>query len=148
MLESKKLRKFRGTSVNYEGLTKFYDSSEEKQNSIVQDSKSMSNGNSETRESCSKSFDSSANLDGTLVDGDQTIVENGSPSKTQSNSFDTPFATISPSKLSKPPPLPPKPKNLQPIILKSNHIMSSRPFQRIAQINHVNPVDAEQKSTT
>lgn len=148
MLESKKLRKFRGTSVNYDGHTKFYDSSEEKQNSSVQDSKAVSNGNLETRESCSNSFDSSANLDGTLVDGDQTMIENGSPSKTQNNSFGTPFSTISPSKLSKPPPLPPKPKNLQPIILKSNHIMSSRPFQRITQINHVNPADTERKSTT
>ncbi|XP_033221988.1 regulator of G-protein signaling loco isoform X2 [Belonocnema kinseyi] len=148
MLESKKLRKFRGTSVNYDSHTKFYDSSEEKQNPSVQDGKVMSNGNLETRESCSKSFDSSANLDGTLVDGDQTIIENGSPSKTQNNSFGSPFANISPSKLSKPPPLPPKPKNLQPIILKSNHVMSSRPFQRIAQINHVNPADTERKSTT
>lgn len=143
------MRKVRGTSVNYDGHTKFYDSSEEKQNLIVQDNKSLSNGNTDTRESGSNSFDNSDNLDGTLVDIDQTVIENSSPTKSQNNSFSASFTSISPSKLSKPPPLPPKPKNLQTTILKSNYIMSSRPFQRIAQINHVNPIiDSEQKNTT
>lgn len=150
ILDSKKMRKVRGTSVNYDGHTKFYDSSEEKQNLSCQDnSKLLTNGNTELRECGSNSFDNSDNLDGTLVDIDQTVIDNSSPTKMQNNTFAATFASISPSKLSKPPPLPPKPKNLQTSILKSNYIMSSRPFQRIAQINHVNPlIDSEQKNTT
>lgn len=157
------MRKVRGTSVNYDGHTKFYDSSEEKQNlTCHQDNnKMLTNGNTELRECGSNSFDNSDNLDGTLVDIDQTVIvdnnsssgsNSNSPSKlnnNQNNIFGATFASISPSKLSKPPPLPPKPKNLQTTILKSNYIMSSRPFQRIAQINHVNPIiDSEQKNTT
>ncbi|XP_043461403.1 regulator of G-protein signaling loco isoform X3 [Leptopilina heterotoma] len=150
ILDSKKMRKVRGTSVNYDGHTKFYDSSEEKQNLSCQDNnKLLTNGNTELRECGSNSFDNSDNLDGTLVDIDQTVIDNSSPIKMQNNTFGATFASISPSKLSKPPPLPPKPKNLQTSILKSNYIMSSRPFQRIAQINHVNPIiDSEQKNTT
>ncbi|XP_051161677.1 regulator of G-protein signaling loco isoform X2 [Leptopilina boulardi] len=163
ILDSKKMRKVRGTSVNYDGHTKFYDSSEEKQNlTCHQDNnKMLTNGNTELRECGSNSFDNSDNLDGTLVDIDQTVIvdnnsssgsNSNSPSKlnnNQNNIFGATFASISPSKLSKPPPLPPKPKNLQTTILKSNYIMSSRPFQRIAQINHVNPIiDSEQKNTT
>lgn len=109
VIDDKKRRKSRGPPTSRE-VSKFYDSEEERP----------------ILETC---FDTSASLDGTLVDTDKTIVENGNQTveSTKTNNHDT--SLISPSKLSKPPPLPPKPKSLSNS-MRSN-VLPSRPFQRI-----------------
>ncbi|XP_029155013.1 regulator of G-protein signaling loco isoform X2 [Nylanderia fulva] len=142
--DSNKMRRSRVVSANCEGTTKFYDSSEDKQSSCSGYDYPMhvTNGVLNERfstlvtEPLSKCLDSSFTLDGdrTLVDADQTIIENyaNSPSKTPcSESFSM---DISRGKLSKPPPLPPKPKNLVVNVVKSGYIMSPKTLQRP---NHV-----------
>ncbi|XP_011160617.2 regulator of G-protein signaling loco isoform X2 [Solenopsis invicta] len=141
-----KLRRTRVVSANCESTAKFYDSSEDKQSSSGYEySAHVTNGTTNERfsalvnitEPLSKCLDNSFTLDGdrTLVDGDQTIVENGtdSPSKSShSGSFGS--TDLSHTKLSKPPPLPPKPKNLVVNVVKSGYIASPKSLQRP---NHV-----------
>ncbi|XP_018312460.1 regulator of G-protein signaling loco isoform X1 [Mycetomoellerius zeteki] len=143
---SNKMRRTRVVSANCEGTTKFYDSSEDKQSSSGYEYPAhVTNGAANERfsalvnitEPLSKCLESSFNLDGdrTLVDGDQTIIENGidSPSKSpHSGSYGG--TDVSHTKLSKPPPLPPKPKNLVVNVVKSGYIASPKTLQRP---NHV-----------
>lgn len=140
------MRRTRVVSANCEGTAKFYDSSEGKQNSSGYEYPvHVTNGAANERfsalvnitEPLSKCLDNSFTLDGdrTLVDGDQTIIENGtdSPSKSpHSGSYGS--TDVSPTKLSKPPPLPPKPKNLVVNVVKSGYIASPKTLQRP---NHV-----------
>lgn len=137
------MRRTRVVSANCESTAKFYDSGEDKQNSSEYPVH-VTNGAANERfsalvnitEPLSKCLDNSFTLDGdrTLVDGDQTIIENGdSPSKSpHSGSYGSPDA--SQAKLSKPPPLPPKPKNLVVNVVKSGYIASPKTLQRP---NHV-----------
>ncbi|KAL6263672.1 hypothetical protein P5V15_003761 [Pogonomyrmex californicus] len=143
--DSNKIRRTRIVSANCEGTTKFYDSSEDKQNSSGYEySAHVTNGTTNERfsalinstEPLNKCLNNSFTLDGdrTLMDGDQTIVENGidSPTKSpHSRNYDTDVSHI---KLSKPPPLPPKPKNLVVNVVKSGYIASPKTLQRP---NHV-----------
>lgn len=137
-------------SANCEGTTKFYDSNEDKQSSSSGTHEyptHLTNGGGVVNERfsalvnitepLSKCLDNSFTLDAdrTLVDGDQTVIENGtnnSPSKSpHSGSYGT---DASRAKLPKPPPLPPKPKNLAVNVVKSGYIMSPKSLQRP---NHV-----------
>ncbi|XP_028044588.1 regulator of G-protein signaling loco isoform X2 [Monomorium pharaonis] len=144
---SNKMRRTRVVSANCESTAKFYDSSEDKQSSSGYEYPAhVTNGTANERfsalvnitEPLNKCLDSSFTLDGdrTLVDGDQTIVENGndSPLKSpHSGSFGN--TDVSPTKLSKPPPLPPKPKNLVvKNVVKTGYIASPKTLQRP---NHV-----------
>ncbi|XP_029669207.1 regulator of G-protein signaling loco isoform X2 [Formica exsecta] len=142
--DSNKMRRTRVVSANCEGTTKFYDSSEDKQSSCSGYDYPMhvTNGVLNERfsglvtEPLSKCLDNSFTLDGdrTLVDADQTIIENCTNSQSKiscSESYDT---DMSRAKLSKPPPLPPKPKNLVVNVVKSGYIMSPKTLQRP---NHV-----------
>ncbi|XP_011882192.1 PREDICTED: regulator of G-protein signaling loco isoform X2 [Vollenhovia emeryi] len=143
---SNKMRRNRVVSANCEGTAKFYDSSEDKQSSSGYEYPAhVTNGTANEQfaalvnitESVSKCLDSSFTLDGdrTLVDGDQTIIENGSDSPTKSpHSGSYGSADMSHTKLSKPPPLPPKPKNLVVNVVKSGYIASPKTLQRP---NHV-----------
>lgn len=139
------MRRTRVVSANCEGTAKFYDSSEDKQNSGYEYPVHMMNGTANERfsalvnitEPLSKCLDNSFTLDGdrTLVDGDQTIIENGtdSPSKSpHSGSYGSP--DVSHTKLSKPPPLPPKPKNLVVNVVKSGYIASPKTLQRPSHV--------------
>ncbi|XP_011707290.1 PREDICTED: regulator of G-protein signaling loco [Wasmannia auropunctata] len=145
--DSNKMRRSRVVSANCEGTSKFYDSGEDKQSSSGYEYPAhVTNGVANERfsalvnnttEPLSKCLDNSFTLDGdrTLVDGDQTIIENGadSPSKSpHSGSYGG--ADASHAKLSKPPPLPPKPKNLVVNVVKSGYIASPKTLQRA---NHV-----------
>ncbi|XP_012287001.1 regulator of G-protein signaling loco isoform X2 [Orussus abietinus] len=152
-VNGKKIRRPRAASANCEGTTRFYDIGEDK--SIIPGvhdrGTCLSNGstvdqssNPEINEKVdNKCFDISNTLDGTLVDGDQTILENNSRSQLKLSDgpmFDTQY-TVSPMKLLKPPPLPPKPKTLTNIA-KSSHIVPSKPFQRIVSNNSTSPVES------
>ncbi|XP_015610266.1 regulator of G-protein signaling loco isoform X2 [Cephus cinctus] len=133
-MSGKKARRPRVTSANCEANSKFYDDSDDKNiqgvSGILDRNKCPSNGNlvDQTYTDTTESLDSSSNLDNTLVDGDQTILENGSRTQRKES---PPFVShfVSPVKLSKPPPLPPKPKALLSNVAK-NHLLSSKPFQR------------------
>ncbi|XP_023245188.1 regulator of G-protein signaling loco [Copidosoma floridanum] len=112
LTDDKKRRKSRGTSLNRE-YSKFYDSEDEKQ--LIE-----------------RCFDNSCNLDGTVIEAEKTLVlENGNRQQTDSTKErnQSIVSQISPIKLSKPPPLPPKPKSLSNS-LRSN-VLPSRPFQRM-----------------
>ncbi|XP_018363540.1 PREDICTED: regulator of G-protein signaling loco isoform X2 [Trachymyrmex cornetzi] len=144
--DSNKMRRTRVVSANYESTTKFYDSSEDKQSSSGYEySAHVTNGAANERfsalvnitEPLSKCLESSFNLDcdRTLVDGDQTIIENGTDSPSKSPHSGSYGGTdVSHTKLSKPPPLPPKPKNLVVNVVKSGYITSPKTLQRP---NHV-----------
>ncbi|KAG5332885.1 RGS protein, partial [Acromyrmex heyeri] len=144
--DSNKMRRTRVVSANCEGTTKFYDSSEDKQSSSGYEySVHVTNGAASERfsalvnitEPLSKCLESSFNLDGdrTLMDGDQTIIENGTDSPSKSPHSGSYGGTdLSHTKLSKPPPLPPKPKNLVVNVVKSGYITSPKTLQRP---NHV-----------
>ncbi|XP_020295874.1 regulator of G-protein signaling loco isoform X2 [Pseudomyrmex gracilis] len=145
--DSNKLRRTRVVSANCEGTTKFYDTSEDKQSCSggYEYPAHVTNGAVNERFSAlvnitdplSKCLDSSYTLDGdrTLVDGDQTIIENGSNSQSKSPHSSSYDADASRAKLAKPPPLPPKPKNLVMNVVKSGYIMTPKtPLQRP---NHV-----------
>lgn len=136
------MRRTRVVSANCEGTTKFYDCNEDKQScSGYEYSAHVTNGGSANErfsalvnitEPLSKCLDSSFVLDGdkTLVDGDQTLIENGTDSQSKSphsGGYGTDASR------SKPPPLPPKPKNLANVT-KSGYIMSPKTLQRP---NHV-----------
>lgn len=135
------MRRTRAMPVYCDGTTKFYDSVEGKQSCTgFEHLTHMTNGNVNERfstlvnitEPLSKCLDSSFTLDGdrTLVDGDQTIIENvTNPQSNSLNSgdYDTDMSHI---KLSKPPPLPPKPKNLVANIAKGGYITSPKTLQK------------------
>lgn len=131
-------------SANCEGTTKFYDSSEDRQSCSGYEYPQVTNGAANERisalvnitEPLSKCLDSSFTLDGdrTLVDADQTIIENGTNSQPTSPHSGSYNMDVSRAKLSKPPPLPPKPKNLVVNVVKSGYIMSPKTLQRS---NHV-----------
>ena len=108
-MDEKKRRKSRITSGISE-FSKFYDSEDEKQ----------------ILGSCS---DNSNSLDNTLVDADKTIVENGNYQHDATKMCNEDPSQISPTKLSKPPPLPPKPKSLSNSL--RGNVLPSRPFQRV-----------------
>jgi len=139
------MRRTRVMSANCEGTAKFYDSSEDRQScSGYEYSTHIANGSANERisalvnitEPLSKCLDSSFTLDGdrTLVDADQTIIENGINSQSRSPHSGSYAMDASRAKLSKPPPLPPKPKNLVVNVVKSGYIMSPKTLQRP---NHV-----------
>ncbi|EZA60643.1 hypothetical protein DMN91_007153 [Ooceraea biroi] len=141
--DSNKMRRTRVMSANCEGTTKFYDSSEDRQScSGYEYPTHVANGAANQRisavvnitEPLSKCLDNSFTLDGdrTLVDADQTIIENGTNS--QSRSPHSASYSMG-AKLSKPPPLPPKPKNLVVNVVKSGYIMS--PKTTLQRPNHV-----------
>ncbi|XP_014604119.1 PREDICTED: regulator of G-protein signaling loco isoform X1 [Polistes canadensis] len=143
-----KVRRARVTPTNCEGTTKFYDTGEENEVSTGQErSTYLTNGRiverlttvPDTIESVSKGLDSSFTLDGTIVDGDQTIVENGfrTDSKYQESSVSM-DSQVSPTKLSKPPPLPPKPKNLVMNVVKTSYIMTSKTIQKSPKESSIN----------
>ncbi|XP_076294992.1 regulator of G protein signaling family member locomotion defects isoform X4 [Lasioglossum baleicum] len=92
-------------------------------NGNVKEEISVSTTGKETR---SKSEDGSMALGTTTItDGDRLVVENGSASRTAVlNTFDV--RTSSSMKSPKPPPLPPKPKNLVPNASKSGYVLSSK----------------------
>ncbi|KAI4498923.1 hypothetical protein M0802_006098 [Mischocyttarus mexicanus] len=147
-LDRNKVRRARVTPTNYEGTTKFYDTGEEKEVSTGQEHPTyLTNGRiverlttvPDTIESVSKCLDSSFTLDGTIVDGDQTIIENGfrTDSKHQELSLST-DSQVSPTKLSKPPPLPPKPKNLVMNVVKTSYIMTSKTLQKSPKESPIN----------
>lgn len=130
-------------SANCESTAKFYDSSEGKQICSEYPAHVTNGGTVNERfsalvnitEPVSKCLDSSFTLDGdkTLVDGDQTIIENSI--NTQSNTLHSVnYGTdASRAKLSKPPPLPPKPKNLVNVV-KSGYIIT--PKTSVQRSNH------------
>ncbi|XP_031780001.1 regulator of G-protein signaling loco isoform X3 [Nasonia vitripennis] len=107
--DDKKRRKSRIFS-GHSDFSKFYDAEEEKSN----------------LERC---LDSSNSLDSTLVDADKTIVENGNQQLKSTKANNQDLSQLSPTKLSKPPPLPPKPKSLSNSL--RNNVLPSRPFQRV-----------------
>ncbi|XP_070158476.1 regulator of G-protein signaling loco isoform X2 [Polyergus mexicanus] len=142
--DSNKMRRTRVVSANCESTTKFYDSSEDKQSSCsgYDYPMHMTNGVLNERfsglvtEPLSKCLDNSFTLDGdrTLVDADQTIIENCTNSQSKTSCSESYGTDMSRAKLSKPPPLPPKPKNLVVNVVKSGYIMSPKTLQRP---NHV-----------
>ncbi|EFN69214.1 Regulator of G-protein signaling 12 [Camponotus floridanus] len=141
--DSNKMRRTRVVSANCEGTTKFYDSSEDKQSSCsgYDYPAHVTNGVLNERfsalvtEPLNKCLDSSFTLDGdrTLVDADQTIIENCTNSQSKTSCSESYGSDMSRTKLSKPPPLPPKPKNLV-VNVKSGYVMSPKTLQRP---NHV-----------
>lgn len=138
------MRRNRVMSANCEGTAKFYDFNEDKQNSSsgYEYPTHVTNGGGVNErfsalvnitEPLSKCLDNSFTLDSdrTLVDGDQTIIENGTNPQSKILHYGT---DTSRAKLPKPPPLPPKPKNLIVNIVKSGYVMSPKSLQRP---NHV-----------
>lgn len=137
------MRRTRVVSANCEGTTKFYDSEDKQSSCSGYDYPAhVTNGVLNERfsalvtEPLSKCLDSSFTLDGdrTLVDADQTIIENCTNSQSKSPCSESYGTDMSRGKLSKPPPLPPKPKNLVVNVVKSGYIMSPKTLQRP---NHV-----------
>lgn len=138
------MRRTRVVSANCEGTTKFYDSSEDKQSSCsgYDYPAHVTNGVLNERfsalvtEPLNKCLDNSFTLDGdrTLVDADQTIIENCTNSQSKTSCLESYGTDMSRTKLSKPPPLPPKPKNLVVNVVKSGYVMSPKTMQRP---NHV-----------
>ncbi|XP_033344360.1 regulator of G-protein signaling loco isoform X4 [Bombus vosnesenskii] len=169
-----KVRRPRIISTNCEANAKFYSSIHERQNCGGHDQNttttatpitttstatttlaSTKNGDLDKRfhvlatgkELQSKSSDSSFILDTTLTDGDRTVVENGSCSRnTALDSFDTQVNSLSVMKSSKPPPLPPKPKNLVTCATKSGYIMSSKSLPKSNCAVSLSPTEFTRKN--
>ncbi|XP_033206117.1 regulator of G protein signaling family member locomotion defects isoform X1 [Bombus vancouverensis nearcticus] len=169
-----KVRRPRIISTNCEANAKFYSSIHERQNCGGHDQNttttatpitttstatttlaSAKNGDLDKRfhvlatgkELQSKSSDSSFILDTTLTDGDRTVVENGSCSRnTALDSFDTQVNSLSVMKSSKPPPLPPKPKNLVTCATKSGYIMSSKSLPKSNCAVSLSPTEFTRKN--
>lgn len=148
-MDRNKFRRARVTPANCcEGSTKFYDTGEEKDVTTGQERATyLTNGRiverlttvPDTIESVSKGLDTSFTLDGTIVDGDQTIVENGFRSDSKHQESHSADSQVSPTtKLSKPPPLPPKPKNLVMNVVKTSYIMTSKTHQKSGKESPMN----------
>lgn len=139
------MRRGRVVSANCEGTAKFYDSNEDKQSCSEYLGHVTNGGPVNERfsalvnitESVSKCLETSFTFDGdrTLVDGDQTIIENNTDSQSNTLNSTNCSPNTSPAKLSKPPPLPPKPKNLVNVV-KSGYIISPKP-NTVQRPNHV-----------
>lgn len=153
--EGKKMRRGRLATACSESSSKFYDTAVEKPNTIVTPPPPpprLSNGfvqcedevNYGSGDVPNKIFDTSSNLDGTLIDGDQTIIENCSRSQkkeAEPQSPESQYVTITPTKLSKPPPLPPKPKSLMTNAAKANQISCTKSYPRIVQNSSSPPTE-------
>ncbi|CAK9794592.1 Regulator of G-protein signaling loco [Anthophora plagiata] len=165
-----KIRRPRILSTNCEANAKFYGSIHERQNcssggghaqntmmTVTGGGSASKNGNADERyhvsasgkESHSKSPDSSFTLDTTLTDGDRTIVENGACSRsvaaqcTFDVEADSPSAVV---KSPKPPPLPPKPKNLVTGPAKTGYpVVSSKPLPKSNRAVPVSPIESSRK---
>lgn len=95
----------------------------------------------------SKSPDSSFILDTTLTDGDRTVVENGSCSQTTGfGCFDTQVNSVGVNKSSKPPPLPPKPKNLITCATKTGYIVSPKSLPKSNYAVSLSPTEFTRKN--
>ncbi|XP_046142954.1 regulator of G-protein signaling loco isoform X2 [Osmia bicornis bicornis] len=152
-----KVRRPRIVSANCEANSKFYGSIHERQNCGGKDQNtvvSSKNGATDARfyvsvtgkERQSKSSENSFVLDTTLTDGDRTIVENGSCCRI--GGLDSSDAeTSSPPKSSKPPPLPPKPKNLVTNTTKTGYIVSSKSLPKSNRATvPLSPTDSSRKN--
>ncbi|XP_063986997.1 regulator of G-protein signaling loco isoform X2 [Diachasmimorpha longicaudata] len=141
--EVKKHRRGRLLGLSSDCTSKFYNSSDDgkKPNLVTNPVIGKCNYNSEDSQTTSKHlvpsnrFDSMSSLDGTLEDMDKTIIENGNVSNQSKNKelFFNNQLTESPEKLSKPPPLPPKPKGL---LTKS--------LTRAAQMGPITPLESRE----
>ncbi|KAF3429757.1 hypothetical protein E2986_13754 [Frieseomelitta varia] len=170
-----KVRRPRIISANCEANAKFYSSIHERQNcghdqnttttttsitSITTTSNTTKtlalakNGNLDERfhvfatgkELQSKSSDNSFILDTTLMDGDRTVLENGSCSRTTAlDSFDTQGNSLG-VKSSRPPPLPPKPKNLITCAAKTGYIVSSKSLPKSNRAVSLSPTEFTRKN--
>lgn len=154
----KKVRRGRGQTESSQ--TRFYDSGEDKQSasSVRSYESCTTNGNDdslkssfqhhlaheEVAESVNQCFNSSGPLEVTILEVDQTLTENNIQSQLDdqdsTTSFKPQFVAISPTKLSKPPPLPPKPKLLATGI-KAGHVMS-KPLHKIVQSNSATIIES------
>lgn len=131
----KKSRLFRTAgSTSSESSSKFYETIEEKPTSPKSNSASCSPRKAPEAPSDDHNTSGENLWDKTCSDMDQTVVENGFTPKNIDLALSL---SLSPSKLSKPPPLPPKPKNLLANIAKSSGPANLRPFQKS---NGVEPV--------
>ncbi|XP_012254284.2 regulator of G-protein signaling loco isoform X3 [Athalia rosae] len=155
----KKIRRGRAAPGHIEGNTRFYDSGEDKQSAsnITNFETCSTNGNDEmlkssfhhnlvceeVSESIDKCFDLTSPLEVTIVDVDQTLTESNIPSQLEHqecSSFKPQFVPLSPTKHSKPPPLPPKPKLLASAI-KTGHILS-KPSHKIVQTSTTTMIES------
>ncbi|XP_066586671.1 regulator of G-protein signaling loco isoform X2 [Prorops nasuta] len=111
-------------SVELQGTTKFYDTLEERK---LHKYGCLVNGSiSSDRLISDKSADSPSSLDGTLLDADQTIIDNHPVLQTTRESSPSPRVQSSLQKSPKPPPLPPKPKGLITNAIQTYNTMSSK----------------------
>ncbi|KAK1122557.1 hypothetical protein K0M31_009005 [Melipona bicolor] len=170
-----KVRRPRIISVNCEANAKFYSSIHERQNcghdqnttttttsittitTTSNTTKTLAlakNGNLDERfhvfatgkELQSKSSDNSFILDTTLMDEDRTVLENGSCSRTTAlDSFDTQVNSLG-VKSSRPPPLPPKPKNLITCAAKTGYIVSSKSLPKSNHAVSLSPTEFTRKN--
>ena len=157
------MRRSRGGPTSSEGSSKFYDSTDEKQNSVgIPQRKFISNRNAQSdgdtslgssSDSANKTFDTSSNLDGTLIDGDQTIIENGLRAQSKVTDICSPASqyvtvspTVSPSKLMKPPPLPPKPKSLLTNAVKAGLVISAKSYPTTMQTTPSPPTESREST--
>ncbi|XP_053976291.1 regulator of G-protein signaling loco isoform X2 [Hylaeus volcanicus] len=149
-----KVRRPRIVSAKCEANAKFYGSVNERQNCDDQDTMAPPrNGNINERfvvpasgnESWSKSQEGSFILDTAIMNGDRTILENGSRSRTTVlDTFDS--QSSSPVKSPKPPPLPPKPKNLVTNATKTGYIVSSKSLPKSARAVPLSPTESSRKN--
>ncbi|KZC06006.1 PREDICTED: regulator of G-protein signaling loco [Dufourea novaeangliae] len=152
-----KFRRHRIISVSSEANAKFYGSIEERKNYDGQDQDVMGpskNGNTNEKiavaitgkEALSKSRENSITLDASLIDGDhRTVVKNGSASET--TVVDTiNMRAISVVKSSKPPPLPPKPKNLITNVTKTGYIVSTKSLPKSTRTVPLSPTELGRKN--
>ncbi|XP_053998041.1 regulator of G-protein signaling loco isoform X2 [Hylaeus anthracinus] len=149
-----KVRRPRIVSAKCEANAKFYGSVNERQNCDDQDTVAPPrNGNINERfvvpasgnESWSKSQEGSFILDTAIMNGDRTILENGSRSRTTVlDTFDS--QSSSPVKSPKPPPLPPKPKNLVTNATKTGYIVSSKSLPKSARAVPLSPTESSRKN--
>lgn len=80
------------------------------------------------------------------MDGDRTVLENGSCSRTTAlDSFDTQVNSLG-VKSSRPPPLPPKPKNLITCAAKTGYIVSSKSLPKSNRAVSLSPTEFTRKN--
>lgn len=148
-----KIRRPRVMSANCEGNAKFYGSIQERQTGSGSSAHARgANGSGEERlgiagtdrssgdslDRESKSRENSFDLDTTLLDTEQTLVENGSLARAAG-------LDSSSAKISKPPPLPPKPKHLAANLIKTNYTLSSKSLQKPSHLPF-SPAELSQKT--